>query len=415
MVYRGTKKHLSCFAAGCQEDKNAAVIEKSIELCYFEIKGGIVMSIDLNSMPRLGFGLMRLPKIDEKIDLEQVCRMVDFCMDAGMNYFDTAYIYHGGESEGVLKKTVTERYPRERFLIATKLPAWCMNRPEDRDRIFNEQLKRCGVEYFDFYLLHSVEEGSNGETYENMDCYRWGLEKKKEGLIRHFGFSFHGSPAYLEKTLDAHPEIEFVQVQINYADWVNPVVRSREVYKTLYKRGIPIIVMEPVKGGTLARLAPELEERFRAIRPDDSAASWALRFVGSLPGVMTILSGMSTEAQVFENIRTFENFEPLNELEQKTVAEVRDALLSTPLIGCTACLYCTDGCPMRIPIPEVFRALNTMRVYHDEFRPKAYYKGITAHSGRAGECIGCRQCETVCPQHLKIVDLLGEASRLLEA
>lgn len=374
------------------------------------------MSIDLNTMPKLGFGMMRLPEKDGKIDIGHVCRMVDQYMQAGMNYFDTAYVYHGGHSEETVREAIAKRYPRESFMVATKLPAWCMKAPEDRDRIFNEQLERCGLDYFDFYLLHSIEDGGNGETYEKLDCFSWGLQKKAEGKIRHFGFSFHGSPEYLEQVLDAHPEVEFVQIQLNYADWENPVVRSGKLYKILHSRNIPMIIMEPVKGGTLARLAPELEAKYRAARPDASVASWALRFVGSLPGVMTILSGMSTEEQMQDNIRTFTDFEPLTEKEMELVQEVRSIMLNVPQIGCTACRYCTDGCPMHIPIPDVFRAVNTMTLYQEVFRPKAFYGGLVGQGyGRASDCIGCGQCEGVCPQHLPIISLLKDAAEKLDS
>ena len=374
------------------------------------------MSIDLNTMPKLGFGMMRLPEKDGKIDIGHVCRMVDQYMQAGMNYFDTAYVYHGGHSEEAVREAIAKRYPRESFMVATKLPAWCMKAPEDRDRIFNEQLERCGLDYFDFYLLHSIEDGGNGETYEKLDCFSWGLQKKAEGKIRHFGFSFHGSPEYLEQVLDAHPEVEFVQIQLNYADWENPVVRSGKLYKILHSRNIPMIIMEPVKGGTLARLAPELEAKYRAARPDASVASWALRFVGSLPGVMTILSGMSTEEQMQDNICTFTDFEPLTEKEMELVQEVRSIMLNVPQIGCTACRYCTDGCPMHIPIPDVFRAVNTMTLYQEMFRPKAFYGGLVGQGyGRASDCIGGGQGEGVCPQHLPIISLLKDAAEKLDS
>ena len=368
------------------------------------------MSIELNTMPKLGFGLMRLPEKDGSVDIEHVSRMVDVYMRAGMNYFDTAYVYHGGNSEKAIKEALVKRWPRDKFMLATKLPAWCLKEPADRDRIFSEQLERCGVDYFDFYLLHSIEDGGNGDTYERLDCFNWALRKKAEGKIRHFGFSFHGSPAYLIQVLDRHPEVEFVQIQLNYADWKNPVVRSGELYEILHARNVPMIIMEPVKGGMLAGLTPELEAMYKAVRPEASVASWALRFVGSLPGVMTILSGMSAEEQVRDNIGTFTNFEPLTDEERELVGKVRDIMLNVPQIGCTSCRYCTPGCPMNISIPDVFRAVNTMTLYGDVFRPKAFYGGVIGQGhGRAADCIGCGQCESVCPQHLPIIDLLKDA------
>ena len=373
------------------------------------------MSIELNTMPKLGFGLMRLPEKDGSVDIEHVSRMVDVYMQAGMNYFDTAYVYHGGNSEKAIKEALVKRWPRDKFMLATKLPAWCLKEPADRDRIFNEQLERCGVDYFDFYLLHSIEDGGNGDTYERLDCFNWALQKKAEGKIRHFGFSFHGSPAYLIQVLDRHPEVEFVQIQLNYADWKNPVVRSGELYEILHARNVPMIIMEPVKGGMLAGLTPELEAMYKAVRPEASVASWALRFVGSLPGVMTILSGMSAEEQVRDNIGTFTNFEPLTDEERELVGKVRDIMLNVPQIGCTSCRYCTPGCPMNISIPDVFRAVNTMTLYGDVFRPKAFYGGVIGQGhGRAADCIGCGQCESVCPQHLPIIDLLKDAAGKLD-
>lgn len=373
------------------------------------------MSIDIRKLPKLGFGMMRLPQTDGKIDHAQVCSMVDAYMAAGMNYFDTAYVYHGGLSEVEAREALVKRYPRESFYLATKLPAWAMHEEADRDRIFNEQLARAGVDYFDFYLLHSIEDGGNYETYEKLDCFTWGLQKKAEGKIRHFGFSFHGSPELLEKLLTDHPEVEFVQIQLNYADWENPVVQSGRLYDILSARNIPIIVMEPVKGGTLASLKPELEAMYKAVRPEASVASWALRFVGSLPGVMTILSGMSTEAQMQDNIATFANFQPLSEAEKEAVARVTAIMLDTPLIGCTACRYCTDGCPMQISIPDIFRAENTARLYPGDNRPVMFYRGLTARGGKASDCVACGQCEGVCPQHLPVIELLKQAAERFDA
>jgi len=368
------------------------------------------MAVDVTKMPKLGFGLMRLPEKDGKIDLNTVCGMVDKYMSAGLNYFDTAYVYHGGRSEVAARECVVKRYPRDSFCLATKLPAWQIKTADDRDRIFNEQCERAGVDYFDFYLLHSIEEGGNYDTYEKYDCFEWGLQKKREGRIKHFGFSFHGSPALLEKVLDDHPEVEFVQIQLNYTDWDNPVIASGRLYEILRERGIPIVVMEPVKGGSLANPIPKVLEMFSAARPGASPASWALRFVGSLPGVMTILSGMSNDAQVADNAATFTNFEPLSEKEQSVIKQAREIMLGTPTIGCTACRYCCDGCPMRIQIPDIFSLVNTVRVYKEGWRANNYYNSHIAPVSRAADCIACGQCEGVCPQHLPIIELLREAS-----
>jgi len=371
------------------------------------------MSIDRSKMPKLGFGLMRLPEKDGSIDLARVCDMVDSYMKAGLNYFDTAYVYHGGKSEVAAREAIVKRYPRDSFMLATKLPAWEIKKPEDVERLFNEQLERAGVDYFDFYLLHSIEDGSNYDTYVKYDCFDWCMQRKAEGKIKHFGFSFHGSPELLETILDAHPEVEFVQIQLNYLDRTNPVVQSQRLYDILSSRNIPIIVMEPVRGGMLASMPPELEAKFKGRQPDKSVASWALRFVGSLPGVMTILSGMSNEEQMKDNLSTFTNFEPLSNEEMKVVDEVTESLLGMPQIGCTACKYCCDGCPMKISIPDVFRTINTLRRYPDDWRSKNFYQGLISRSGKASDCIACGQCERVCPQHLPIIDLMKEAAEVL--
>ncbi|MCR5773541.1 MAG: aldo/keto reductase [Lachnospiraceae bacterium] len=365
-------------------------------------------------MPKLGFGLMRLPENDGKIDIDHVCRMVDKYMQAGFNYFDTAYIYHNGNSESAAGKALVSRYPREDFMLATKLPAWEIKQQSDVDRIFNEQCQRTGVDYFDFYLLHSIEDGANYDNYVKYDCFKWGLKMKELGKIRHFGFSFHGSPELLTRLLNDHPETEFVQIQLNYLDRTNPVVRSEALYNILRERDIPIIVMEPVRGGMLASLPPENEAKFKAVRPDSSVASWALRYVASLPGVMTVLSGMSNEAQTEDNLKTFTDFEPVTDDEMKIIDEVTADLLSVRQIGCTACKYCTQGCPKKISIPDVFRTVNTLYRYPDDWRAKNFYEGLVSRSGKASDCIACGQCESVCPQHLPIIKLLKEASGMLD-
>ena len=372
------------------------------------------MSIDISKMPKLGFGLMRLPQKDEVIDLDTVCKMVDKYIAAGLNYFDTAYVYHGGKSECAAKEAIVDRYPRDSFYLATKLPAWSLKTEEDRDRIFNEQCERAGVDYFDFYLLHSIEEGGNYDTYERLGCFEWGAEKKRQGKIKHFGFSFHGTPKLLEKLLDDHPEVEFVQIQLNYIDWDNPVIASGRLYEILKERGIPMIIMEPVKGGTLASPQPEAMEKFRAARPDASAASWALRFVASLPGVMTILSGMSNEEQMNDNINTFTSFEPLSDEEKQIIEDVKNIMRGSPTIGCTSCRYCVDGCPQGILIPDIFSLVNTIRIYKEGWRAKNFYNSHIAVQAKASDCIACGQCEGVCPQHLNIIELLKDAAKELE-
>ena len=373
------------------------------------------MSIDLSKMPKIGFGLMRLPETDGVIDIDKVSQMVDSYLAAGFTYFDTAYVYHGGNSEKAVKEAIVKRHPRDSFTIATKLPAWSIHSPEDRDKIFNEQLERCGVDYFDFYLLHSVEDGNNYDTYVKYDCFNWGIQKREEGKIKHFGFSFHGTPELLIQIVDNHPEIEFVQIQLNYADWDNPLVHSGELYKILSERNIPIIVMEPCKGGKLANHDEECTEILKSVRPDKSVASWAFRFVGSLPGVTTILSGMSTQEQMEDNMNTFKNFEPLSDDEKAAIDKVIEVMFRVEQIGCTACRYCTDGCPMSISIPDIISAINTKRKFPGDMRPQFFYNGLVSRTGKASDCIECGQCEGVCPQHLPIIEILKEGVEKFEA
>lgn len=373
------------------------------------------MSINIDEMPKLGFGLMRLPETDGRIDIDKVAQMADAYMASGFNYFDTAYVYHGGNSEKVVKEAIVKRFPRESFTIATKLPAWFLHSPEDRDKVFEEQLDRCGVDYFDYYLLHSLEDGNNYDTYEKYDCFNWGVKKRDEGRIRHFGFSFHGTPELLVQVLDKHPEIEFVQIQLNYADWDNKIVHSGELYEILRDRNIPMIIMEPAKGGKLACLDDECAEILKAIRPEKSLASWAFRYVGSLPGIATILSGMSTPEQMEDNINTFKDFEPLSEEELAAIDKVKEIMNRVELAGCTSCKYCVEGCPMGISIPDVISAVNTKRKFPGDMRPQFFYNGLVDRYSHASDCIACGQCEGVCPQHLPIISLMQEAVEKFES
>lgn len=355
---------------------------------------------------KLGFGLMRLPKDgDGNICQEKVTRMVDAFMKSGMNYFDTAYAYAG--SEASMKKALVDRYPRRSFTIADKLPAWKLKSEEDVKRIFKESVELCGVEYFDFYLLHSVEAG-HLPTYENYHCFEFLQEMKKQGKIRYMGFSYHDNARLLDEVLTRHPEVDFVQLQLNYLDWENGVIQSRKNYEVARKHNKPVVVMEPVKGGTLASFPEDIEKIYKEYNPESSTASWAIRYIASLEGVMTVLSG---EEQMKDNLDTFMNFRPMSEKEYGLVREVTSKVLSFPTIPCTGCHYCVPGCPMKIQIPDLFTAYNSAKIYGSNRRYDTYYKNHTqGEHGAASACVGCGQCEGVCPQHLEIISLLKNVS-----
>ena len=369
------------------------------------------------SMKKLGFGLMRLPTLDPndpaKVDLEQVKKMVDLFMEKGFTYFDTAWMYNGFASECVAKAALVDRYPRDSFTLATKLHSAFFNSLEDRDKVFNEQLRKTGAGYFDYYLLHGVE-ASRYPHYEKFDCFNWLLEKKRQGLVKHAGFSFHDSPELLDKILTKYPEMEFVQLQINYLDWDSPWIHSREVYETAVRHGKPIIVMEPVKGGTLAKVPAEAEKLLKEREPDLSIASWAIRYAAGLNNVMVVLSGMSTIEQMRDNLSYMQDFKPLTEDEIALTRRVASIINSQIAVPCTGCSYCTEGCPMQIAIPQYFS------LYNEDMREDMAHKGWTInftnyeklaeHFGKAGDCIGCGQCESVCPQHLPIIEKLRDVS-----
>ncbi len=363
---------------------------------------------------KLGFGLMRLPKKDGQIDIEQTKEMVDLFMQKGFTYFDTAYVYDDGKSEEATKLALVDRYPRESFQLATKLPIWDRkSTPEEIKQRFYTSLERTQAGYFDFYLLHCLNKG-NISIHEDYGTWEFLKELKQKGLIRHYGFSFHDSAEVLDGILTAHPDAEFVQLQINYIDWESEKIQSRKCYEVARKHNKPVIIMEPVKGGALATLPEDCAEIFKDIHPEASVASWAVRYAASLDNIVTVLSGMSNIEQMNDNLSYMENFQPLDKTERETVAKVTEKLEKIPQIPCTSCKYCIDGCPQNIPINEIFRTLNQFDKYNNINSVKWEYKNSVTREGKNGAdaCIGCGQCESICPQHIEIIDNLKRAAKI---
>lgn len=367
-----------------------------------------------------GFGMMRLPLLDSSdaasIDIAQTKRMVDAFLENGFTYFDTAWMYCGFKSEDAVKEVLTSRHPRESFTLTTKLHAGFLSEKEDRDRIFDTQRKKTGVSFFDYYLLHDIG-ADHYKVFTELDCFRWLMAKKDHGLVRHIGFSFHDSPELLDRILTEHPEMEFVQLQLNYLDWENPVIQSRRCYEVAEKHGIPVIVMEPVKGGTLAKVPQEVENAFRSLHPELSPASWAIRFAASQPNVKLVLSGMSDLMQLEDNMSYMKKFQPLNAEETALVHQAAKIINSGIAIPCTGCSYCTEGCPQNIAIPKYFSLYNAnVQEGLDKgwTAQMNYYDRLIQQFGKAGDCIGCGQCEGICPQHLPIIDNLKKVAAHFE-
>lgn len=362
---------------------------------------------------KLGFGLMRLPQKDGVIDVEQVKEMVDLFMEAGFTYFDTAWAYAG--SEDAIRQALVERYPRESYQLATKNAAWInCGTKEEAYAQFDTSLAQTGAGYFDFYLLHNLGEGRS-HYFDDFDMWNWVQEKKAAGLVRHIGFSFHSTPEELDAILTAHPEMEFVQLQINYADWDNPAVQSGRCYEVARRHGKPVVIMEPVKGGMLATPPESVVKILKEAEAERSAASWAVRFAAGLEGIITVLSGMSNVEQMKDNLSYMKDFTGLTDSQRETLKRAQEELGKIPLIPCTSCNYCAKVCPMNIGISGSFTAMNYLTLYGNLTAAKGQEEWLVDRHGlkHADACIKCGRCEEACPQHIAIREQLKQVSEAL--
>ncbi len=366
-------------------------------------------------MNKLGFGFLRLPRLDSEdaksIDWALLNSMVDAFLAGGGTYFDTAYTYLNGRSEEALRKALVERHPRESYQIADKLPGYQVKSPEDCEKFFQIQLERCGVDYFDVFMLHWLNP-ENYEIAEKFDEFGFLQKLKAEGRAKKIGFSYHGDAALLEKILTAHPEVDIVQLQINYLDWNDPAIEAGACYAVAVRYGKEVVVMEPVKGGTLANLPEEAQALLTACAPGESAASWALRFAQELENVSIVLSGMNTMEQLQDNLRDL----PMLSVEEHAILDEVCGILNRSIaISCTGCRYCEPHCPNSIAIPDYFSIYNSYcRHPEDDWKMTPVYAKIAQTHGRASECIGCGQCEAHCPQNIKITDWLPKIAAIME-
>lgn len=371
--------------------------------------------------PKFGFGLMRLPQLDQNdwtsVDIEATKQMVDYFIEQGFTYFDTAWMYCGFNSEPAVKEALVSRYPRDKFTLATKLHGGFFNSEEEMEGIFQQQLQKTGVDFFDYYLLHDIGE-DHYKKYTKFNCFDWLVKKKESGLVKHIGFSYHDSADLLDRVLTEHPEMEFVQLQLNYLDWESEAIQSRKCYEVCVKHNKPVVVMEPVKGGTLANVPDSVTKLFKDYDPEMSVPSWAIRFAASQPNVKMVLSGMGNMDMVKDNTSFMKNFKPLTAEEIGVINQAVEIINSSIAIPCTGCAYCVDGCPKKIAIPKYFSLYNAEKQEYEGkgYTPQgAYYNRLTENFGKASECIGCGKCEKVCPQHLPIRENLKLVASQFEA
>ena len=360
-----------------------------------------------------GFGCMRLPMKDGEVDIEETKRMVDYFLDNGFNYFDTAHGYLEGKSELAVKECLTSRYPRDKYILTDKLSSDFFNTEEEIRPYFEKELEACGVEYFDFFLMHA-QNAEYFEKYKKCHAYETALEFKKEGKIRHFGISFHDKAEVLEQILTEYPQIEVVQIQFNYVDYDDPSIESRKCYEVCRKHGKPVIVMEPVKGGNLVNNLPEKAQKVLDDLHGGSNASYAIRFAASFDGIMMVLSGMGNMEMMKDNVSFMKDFVPLSDKEKEAIKQVCEIFNAQGLIPCTGCRYCTDGCPKKILIPDLFACLNAKKKFGDWNSDFYYHQVHTKHNGKASDCVKCGKCEHSCPQHLKIRELLEQVAETFE-
>ncbi len=369
------------------------------------------------SIPKLGFGFMRLPMQGEEVDMEQTTRMVDAFMKEGFTYFDTARAYYNGKAEAMLKEVLVDRYPRESFQVTSKMPFWSIKSEEEMQATFHESLEQLGVEYIDYYLLHALDK-EKIKLAEKFNAWEYMKQMKAEGKIKHFGFSFHDTVDVLEELLEAHgEETEFVQLQINYADWENENIQSRKCYEVARKYNKPVIIMEPIKGGLLANLPENGKKICKELQPDLSIASWAMRYCASLDHIVTVLSGMSNYEQVIDNMSYMKEVCPLNDAEYEALNKVTEELEKIPTIPCTGCGYCVEDCPAKIKIPGLFTVANQNKIFGEEGKEpvnKGSYNWNVDGAGKAGDCVACGSCEAHCPQHIEIINEMNEISKLYD-